>query len=102
MESTADFIKLHTSPLRIIFFGSITTDHFDDWSDIDVIAIYSSLVEADQARRILYTSRRPDLGHSIEILCVDDSTYRSKSEIGGVYFIAREEGRTYFTLSDSN
>ncbi len=49
MSHAATFIRSSTSPEKIIFFGSITRDDFDDFSDIDVIAIYPSLVLADQA-----------------------------------------------------
>ena len=89
---SADFIKTHTKPPSLIFFGSILRATFDACSDIDIIAIYDSIESADQARRVLYTKPLPNLGHSLEILCVDEETFAHKSAIGGVYAVAHDEG----------
>lgn len=90
-----DFIKTHTKPIRLIFFGSIVNKNFDACSDIDIVAIYDSIQSADQARRVLYTKPLPNLGHSLEILCVDEETFTHKAAIGGVYAVAREEGAEF-------
>lgn len=58
-------------------------------------ALYSSRRQVYEARRVLYTSHRPDLGHSLEILCVDIQTFAAKSQIGGVYAVASLEGRAF-------
>jgi predicted nucleotidyltransferase len=100
-EKTLAFIEEKTPALEVIFFGSIVTDQFDAWSDIDVVAIYPSREAADQARRTIYGSRRPEFGHSIEVLCVDQATFDEKSKTGGVYFIAQQEGRS-FKMKEAN
>lgn len=87
------FIQRLTEPRQIYFFGSILEDRFDSFSDIDVIAVYDSDEMADQARRLLYRSPRPDLGHSLEIFCVSEKVFAEKSEIGGIYWIARHHGQ---------
>ncbi|MFZ4405093.1 MAG: nucleotidyltransferase domain-containing protein [Pseudobdellovibrionaceae bacterium] len=101
MHTVAGFIFSLTKPQNIIFFGSVITENFDDWSDIDVVAIYDSLVDADQARRKIYGAKQPQIKHPLEILCVDADTFSSKSKIGGVYFIAANDGR-YFPKSYEN
>jgi hypothetical protein len=93
--AVVSFIRSLTKPQRIIFFGSINSEHFDACSDIDVVTIYETPQAADQARRVLYTAHRPELGHSIEFLCVDAAAFAKKSEIGGVYAIAKEEGHFF-------
>jgi predicted nucleotidyltransferase len=94
MAAVIEFIVGNAKPQKLIFFGSIVTDHFDIYSDIDVVAVYDSVESADLARRVLYSGiRRPDLGYSIEILCVDAKTFEEKSRVGGVYFSAADLGR---------
>ncbi len=95
MTTVASFIKEHTQPDKLIFFGSVTTDLFDACSDIDVVAVYPDLESATLARRKLYGSPRPEIGHNLDILCVDRTTYDKKSQIGGVFFIAAESGTHY-------
>lgn len=82
----------HTKPEKIIFFGSITTDQFDAMSDIDVVVVFADLEEASRARKTLYSVDRAPIRQPIDFVCVDHSTYESKSQIGGVLYIARESG----------
>jgi|GEM_PF-6207465 len=93
MLDVAHFIRTEVSPLRLIFFGSVTTDRFDDFSDIDVIAIFKNTLEATHAMHKIYQCLRPDFGgHSVEILCTDEETFNTKSKVGGVYAVALKEG----------
>lgn len=92
MIQVTRLIREHTKPEKIIFFGSITTDHFDAMSDIDVVIVFADLEEASRARKILYSVDRAPISQAIDFVCVDRSTYESKSQIGGVCFIARESG----------
>ena len=92
MDKVATFIRVHTQPLQVLFFGSITADKFDAMSDVDVVAIFRTQEEATQARKSLYGADLSAVGRPIDFLCVDQETFDSKSQIGGVYFIARESG----------
>jgi predicted nucleotidyltransferase len=94
-KEVLSFIETKTPVREIIFFGSIVTEGFDAWSDIDSVAIYDTHEAADLARRTLYSLKRPDLGHSLEILCVDRKTFEEKAQIGGVYALAKSEGRSF-------
>lgn len=95
ISTTVNFIKNETTPIKTIVFGSILKESFDAQSDIDVVAIYKTLQEADLARRKLYNIPRPGIIHPIEILCVDEQTFNKKSQIGGIYAVAKEEGKEY-------
>ncbi len=96
MLAVKDFILLKTQPQKIIFFGSILTSSFDSCSDIDTLIIYDTLETADQARRSLYQSKRPELGHSLEFICVDQESFLRKSKIGGICFVADTEGAVLY------
>lgn len=89
---SVEFIKTHTTPIKLVFFGSIVREDFDAWSDIDIIAIYSSAESAYKARRILYSKPLPMVGHPLEIICVDEDTFTRKAAVGGIYFVAKNEG----------
>lgn len=96
MNEVFNFISSNTHFSKVIFFGSIVTAKFDEYSDIDVLCIYKTPYEADQARRILYNSKRPDsITYPLEIICVDETTYTEKSKKGGVYFVAAETGTEF-------
>ena len=88
MSQVRNFIQSHTQPRKIIGFGSVVTERFDACSDIDILAVYGTLIEADQARRILYKSQRPELGQSLEIICVDESRFNRRSNQGGKCAVA--------------
>lgn len=92
MDIAVRFIRQHTRPERIIFFGSVTRDDFDADSDIDVVVIYPNLNSATEARKTLYGSKQPELAHSLDLICVDKVTFEEKSNSGGVYLIAAESG----------
>lgn len=93
MRSAAQFITANSTPLEIIFFGSIISEGFDEASDIDLLLIYKTLEEADQARRKLYGCMQPkNLEHNLEMICVDQETFSRKSKVGGICFIALNEG----------
>ncbi|HPI39825.1 MAG TPA: nucleotidyltransferase domain-containing protein [Pseudobdellovibrionaceae bacterium] len=92
MTTASNFIRSCTSPIKIIFFGSILTENFDASSDIDMIILFNSPKEADLGRRKLYSSTQPNLKHSLEMICVDEKTFKEKSQIGGLYAIANESG----------
>jgi hypothetical protein len=96
MQITLHFITENTKPLQVIFFGSIITENFDECSDIDVVAIYHDPVAADHARRVLYgTKKSSEIKHPLEILCVDQKTFDTKSQIGGVFAVALAEGKIF-------
>jgi hypothetical protein len=95
MKLVYEFVHSNNPPLKVIFFGSILTQEFDNCSDIDLICLYPSVSEADLARRRLYSIPQPTIGHPLEILCVDEETFKIKSERGGVYMIARESGKSF-------
>jgi len=85
-------ILSRTNPVAIFVFGSAVTGEFDEYSDLDLVAVFKTRVEAKAAQSLLC---RPPLltDRGVDLLCVDQDTFDRKSEIGGVYWIAKREGR---------
>jgi predicted nucleotidyltransferase len=79
----------------ILCFGSALTDFFDDFSDIDLLVVYKSKDQIRNAYKSLY-SAQPFRDRSVDFVCVDQETYRYKSQIGGICFTAATEGRLVF------
>lgn len=88
-----------SNPEEIIVFGSAVSNQFDDQSDVDLVVIFDTAERAAAAGKILY--RKPVFAdRGVDYLCVDRQTYNRKSQIGGVYFVARLEGRTVYTINN--
>jgi len=83
-------------PVKIILIGSALGEQFDDWSDLDFVIVFKTKEDARAGRKALYGHRRPMPDRSIECLCVDEATFNEKSKIGGIYFIAAEQGKILY------
>lgn len=95
-DTVQKFILEKVQPAAIYFFGSICTKKFDDHSDVDVIVVMADGADLNDCRKSLYGVKQPQVHHAIEYLCVHESVFAHKSEIGGVYYVAKSEGvRTY-------
>ena len=85
-------IRANTDPLIIYLFGSALGDNFDDSSDLDFLLVFRTKQEAASSRKLLYRQ-----GHlfdrGVDFVFVDRISFESKSELGGVCFIAKQEGR---------
>lgn len=88
------------NPLKIILLGSALGNQFDDCSDIDLVLIFKSKEDAREARKRLYTSMRP-VQRPVECLCVDAEKFNEMSNVGGIYWVAKKEGKVLFSDSDT-
>jgi predicted nucleotidyltransferase len=99
MQEAVKFVRAEAMPIQIIFFGSVLTENFDEASDIDLLLIFATQSEADAARHALYRARKPQtIAHPLEMICIDKATYDKKSQIGGICFVARNEGRSFYSV----
>ena len=101
-EETAEIIRKATltivslcTPVKVIAFGSSVTGSFDDASDLDFVVVFSSLEEALNGRRLLYRNGHLE-GRIVDFICVDLKTFEAKSVLGGIYWVAVNEGRVSF------
>jgi predicted nucleotidyltransferase len=87
-------------PEEVILFGSALTDAFDEMSDIDFVLIFPSEEIAKESSRKLY--RAHNKPSAADYLCIDRSTFDRKSKIGGVYFIAKNDGKQVWNRKIDN
>ena len=87
----AQIISLVT-PLQVILFGSASRGEMTDASDLDIVVIVRDIGEVKSTQKSLNQLSRL-LQWPVDCLVVDSDTFKRKSEIGGVYFVAKQEGR---------
>lgn len=85
-----------TKPERMFLFGSAVTGKFDRFSDLDFLLFYltaeEASEEASEEQRKLYRNRL-SLPISCDFVCVHRETFDRKSDLGGVCYVALNEGR---------
>lgn len=79
----------------MILFGSASEKTMTEASDLDVVMVFGSEETARQASKNVHGLRKKALW-PMDILCIDVETYRSKRDVGGVYFVAHREGKLIF------
>ena len=89
-EVTAEIVRL-VHPEKVILFGSAVDGRFDEASDLDFVVVFKTHEEASLGRAALYRNGHI-AGRIIDFLCVDEETFRTKSGLGGVYFVAAQDG----------
>jgi hypothetical protein len=92
LKHVLDFILDRVRPVSVVAFGSVASSRFDAWSDIDVVVILATKEEVRESRKKLHIGR-PTVPCPVEILCVGLDDYERKSQIGGVFFEAKNSGR---------
>lgn len=85
-------------PVSVILFGSAARYELTTSSDIDVVVVFPSLLELKNAQKQLY-ARSGELAFPVDFILVDAQNYNQKSQIGGVLFDARHEGRIIFGVA---
>jgi len=79
---------------EIILFGSAARGEMTDASDIDLVAIFPTQETARFGSRLFHKNRKTFW--PVDILFVDRAHFLSRSDLGGVLFIAKEEGKVLF------
>lgn len=100
IEGLLDDFRYLPGLKKIILFGSAAFGQMSEASDLDVVLIFDSPDEARNASRKVYKIRK-NSHWPADILCADTASYEQRSQMGGVLFVARQEGRVIFTR-DSN
>ena len=95
VEAAARIRTLVPGVVEITVFGSALTDHFDDVADLDLVLIFGDEVAAHAAEKLLYRNAHT-FSRPIDFLCVDRKTFKEKSDVGGVFWIAAKEGRVVY------
>ncbi len=84
-------IRARSNPLKVILFGSAGRGEMTDASDLDFVVVVRTPQEVKQTQRDLNQLSRI-LDWPVDCLVVSEVECSAKSQIGGVYFIAADEG----------
>lgn len=80
---------------QIIVFGSALTNFFDDESDLDLVLIFATPAETRLGERALYRVAHT-FNREIDFLCIEKDAFQQKAALGGVYWLAANEGMQVF------
>ena len=79
---------------EIILFGSAARGEMSEVSDVDFVAIFPTKAGARVGSKQFHKNRKNFW--PVDVLFVDREHFESRSQLGGVFFVAREEGKTLF------
>ncbi len=96
VEQTLEFVLSKTKPELVILFGSAATGRFDSYSDIDLLVVFSDLTAATIGRKALYSGKALK-EHSVDFVCVARDEFDRKKDLGGIAFVAQNEGQVLFS-----
>ena len=94
-SSLSDILKT-VSPQMVILFGSAVCGKFDDASDLDFVVVFEDRYQAAAGMKSLYRMNR-SVQKPHDFICVDQDTFQRKSEMGGVLYVAKREGKVLFS-----
>lgn len=97
VEAFSKELRLLPGIEEIILFGSAARREMTDASDIDIVAIFSHKDSARLGAKIFHQNRKTFW--PVDILFVDRDYYLKKIHLGGVLFVAHEEGISIFKKS---
>lgn len=82
-------------PVAIYAVGSILNDDFDESSDIDLVVVVKEMSLAKNAWR-LRRRVREKAAWPIDLVYFDVSSFEAKKNVGGMAYIAAQEGKAVF------
>ena len=85
---------------RVILFGSAARGTMTEASDLDIVLVFDLREQAIDALKRLYSARQRS-HWPIDILSVDRAHFEKMSRLGGILFVAADEGRTIFERKTS-
>lgn len=83
------------SPVAIYLFGSATTEHFHEDSDIDCLVIFETEIEVRRSWK-LYSKIRSQTNRPFDFVVMSSLEFERKRDLGGIAFIAWTEGRQIY------
>ncbi len=93
IDKTCAAIVAVLNPTRVYVFGSATSGvNFDSESDIDCLAVVESDAQAAASWK-LFGKIRKQISWPLDLICLSETEFQRKRNLGGVAFIATHEGR---------
>lgn len=98
IHCSVSLIFEHSASEQVILFGSALGKDFNGFSDLDFVVVFADERELKEGQRSLY-SKTPLFPCPVDLVCVTRADFQRRSRIGGVLFIAREDGRVFERMS---
>jgi predicted nucleotidyltransferase len=96
IDKTCSAIVAVLNPTRVYIFGSATSGvNFDGESDIDCLAVVESDAQAATSWK-LFGKIRKQISWPLDLICLSETEFQRKQNLGGVAFIATHEGRLLY------
>jgi len=89
------------NPLVVILFGSAATDKMTKFSDLDIAVIVDNISDIKESYKKI-SNLSQEVKIPIDFLVIDITNYKIKSEIGGVFFEAKNFGRVIYKRKDQD
>ncbi len=86
---------------EVRLFGSAARNEMTEASDLDLIFIFSDVESAKSASKQVHQKRKESAAWPTDIICIDRVAYDERSKVGGVFMIAKEEGKTVFKSEET-
>ena len=77
---------------QIWLFGSAAQGEMTSASDLDFVVVYPDSMSLKEGRALYYSSSKR-VACPLDVLFVTSSDFVAKSEIGGVFFVCRKQGK---------
>lgn len=85
-----------------LLFGSAARAEMSEASDIDVVLIFDSEELAKSSSKLVHLKRKKSLEWPTDIICVHRATFEERSRLGGVFMIAREDGKVVYRRREND
>jgi predicted nucleotidyltransferase len=102
IEQQVDLVKTKTTalvnaanPVRIILIGSASRKEMTTASDVDFVIVLKETADQKEIRKAIALSRKGDPWPQ-DVLLVTEEEFQSRSQIGGILWIAAQEGIEVF------
>jgi predicted nucleotidyltransferase len=88
-------LKSSGDPSQIWLFGSAARNALTTNSDLDFLVLFKTTADLKRGRKIYHSSSQKHLG-PVDVIFSTESEFESKSQIGGIPFVCRVEGKLLF------
>lgn len=95
VDRAVNLIVERCSPESVYLFGSGAREEMTELSDLDFVVVLTDETSVQNARRKFYATRRR-FGFAVDILFTTVPEFNRKAKTGGVFLVAKEDGRIVY------
>lgn len=93
-KSLAEILAV-CKPCKVILFGSAAVFEMTEASDLDYVIVVENRVEVKPTQQLL-NRVAAKIDWPMDCLVIDEDQFKQKSGEGGVYFVAKTEGKIVY------